>query len=72
MARIIKINRICSALQLLQLLVLTSSGANYSKMSNKMVVDNFQQLSALLKFQWVGIKRLTIKIINYLGIQSHK
>jgi hypothetical protein len=56
MARIIKINRICSALQLLQLLGLTSSGANYSKMSNKMGADSFQQLSALLKIKWEGIK----------------
>lgn len=64
MGRIIKINRTYSALQLLQQLGLTSSGANYSKMSNKMGVDSFQQLSALLKINWGGIKRLTIKIIN--------
>ena len=64
MGRIIKINRTCSALQLLQQLGLTSSGANYSIMSNQMGADSFQQLSALLKIKWEGIKLLTIKIIN--------
>lgn len=72
MGRIIKINRICSALQQLLLLGLTSSGANYSKMSNKRGFDSFQQLSDLLKIKWEGIKQLTHRLIKLLGMQTHK